>query len=79
MSSDADYMFSSLSREYHALSSDLEKLRANRDCWEQVARVLALKLGKEAYADAEYENQTEDASRYGQANMSKDTGDARWV
>ena len=79
MSSDADYMFSSLSREYHTLSGDLEKLKTDRDCWEQVARVLALKLGKEAYADAEYENQTEHTSQYGRANMSKDTGDSRWV
>lgn len=38
-------------------ANEISNLRTEREKWERVARSLARELGKEEYADAEYENQ----------------------
>lgn len=35
----------------------IARLKKERTCWEQTARSLAKELGKEEYADAQYENE----------------------
>ena len=41
--------------DLHALKEMLERMRADRDLWKEVAENLASELGKKEYAHAEYD------------------------